>query len=295
MLWCAPPHYEGIAFIGTVYQTKEVNQCRWQQRKNVKLTLPAVTGSGLCVGKIPPSQKFLCNQSLSISLGGGFLLPPTKGWWAFSSRLSPFVHLQILRDTQDFCVLVQLIPRLIYHPYGDGSLPMAKREPLGITLSVLLGLGLGAAGAATGASTLVIQDQNFKGLQAAIDADIQELENSISKLQESLTSLSEVVLQNRRGLDLLFLQQGSLCAALREECWFFYRPFRSDKRFYGKGWRRIGKKKERKRAEPGVVWIMVQLLPLAHYFDFRHYGAFSGFSTYADFWTLHFKSLAHVH
>lgn len=53
-------------------------------------------------------------------------------------------------------------------------------------------------------------------LQSLVAEDIRALEDSISKLQESLTSLSEIALQNKRGLDLVFLQQGGLCAALKK-------------------------------------------------------------------------------
>ena len=65
-----------------------------------------------------------------------------------------------------------------------------------------------------------MQGKNYELLRTAIDTDIGRMETSVY-LQESLISLSEAVLQKRMGLDLLFLQQGGLCAALHEECCFY--------------------------------------------------------------------------
>lgn len=125
--------------------------------------------------------------------------------------------------------LVQLVPRLSYYASEEflqlwesnpTSLSRSKREPItALTISVLLGLG--AVGAGTGISSLILSQNRYAELRSTIDEDIQRLQQGIDDLTDSLSSLAEVVLQNHRGLDLLFLQQGGLSAAPKEECCFY--------------------------------------------------------------------------
>ncbi|AAC31806.1 envelope glycoprotein [Mus dunni endogenous virus] len=221
-----PPYYEGIAQTRTYNITSDHSQCLWGE--NRKLTLTAVSGNGLCLGQVPQDKWHLCNQTQNIrpNKGGQYLVPPIDTVWACNTGLTPCISMSVFNSSKDFCILVQLIPRLLYH--DDSSFldkfehrVRWKREPITLTLAVLLGLGVAAAGVGTGTAALIQTPRYFEELRTAMDTDLRAIEHSITKLEESLTSLSEVVLQNRRGLDLLFLKEGGLCAALKEECCFY--------------------------------------------------------------------------
>ncbi|RMC03516.1 hypothetical protein DUI87_20715 [Hirundo rustica rustica] len=147
-------------------------------------------------------------------------------WVCQQSGITLCVYLGKFNNLADFCVQVLIVPRVLYHQeeemyrFLEETIQLHKREVMtGITIGMLLGLG--APGAATGVSALVTQHQGLSQLQMTIDEELLRIEKSISSLEEFISSLSEVVLQNRQGLDLLLMQQGGLCAALREECCFY--------------------------------------------------------------------------
>ncbi|OWK55434.1 envelope glycoprotein [Lonchura striata] len=205
------------------------HQCRWDTPRR-GITLSQITGQGKCFGNatLAKQKGNFCTKVVKPNRKTNkWVVPSTSGMWVCQrSGVSPCVFLAKFNDSIDFCVQVLIVPRVLYHSdeevYHLFEEPdrLHKREIItGITIAMLLGLG--AAGTATGVSAIATQQHRLSQLQMTIDEDLQRIEKSISYLEKSVSSLSEVVLQNRRGLDLLFMQQGGLCAALKEECCFY--------------------------------------------------------------------------
>ena len=83
-------------------------------------------------------------------------------------------------------------------------------------------MGLGISGAlATGSTGLGVAIHSHINLSNQLIDDVHALSNTIQDIQDQLDSLAEVVLQNRRGLDLLTAEQGGICLALQERCCFY--------------------------------------------------------------------------
>lgn len=83
-------------------------------------------------------------------------------------------------------------------------------------------VGLGVTGAvATGTSGLGYAIHSYTKLSHQLIDDMQAISETIHDIQDQIDSLAEVVLQNRRGLDLLTAEQGGICLALQEKCCFY--------------------------------------------------------------------------
>lgn len=173
-----------------------------------------------------------CNATISIPLGGGgwgnFLAAPRGTWWACTFGLTPCLpYWKSVSENGGhqrggLCILTHILPQVYYYS-GEGGreharLSRHRRAP--ILVPLLLGLGV-AGSAAVGTTALVRGNIDFLELSRQTDSDLGTPETTVSRLEESPSSLAEVVLQNRRGLDLLFMKQGGLCMALGEACCFY--------------------------------------------------------------------------
>ena len=122
------------------------------------------------------------------------------------------------------CILAFLTPQMNIVPNNQTLIvPLAahtwsKRAiqfiPLLVGLGLMAGLGMEIEGIASSTTFYHTLSRDFTD-------DTERVAKSLVALQEQLDSLAEVVLQNRRGLDLLTTEKGRLCLFLNEECCFY--------------------------------------------------------------------------
>lgn len=124
----------------------------------------------------------------------------------------------------ELCILVHILPQVYNGEAGREHMgliySLRTKRPAPILVSLLVGLRI-AGSVAVGTASFVVNNANFKVLSKQVDEDLEMLERSVHQLESTVDSLAEVVLQNRRGLDLLFMKQERLCMALSETCCFY--------------------------------------------------------------------------
>ena len=72
-----------------------------------------------------------------------------------------------------------------------------------------------------GTTELTTSLNYYQRLSIDLTDSLEEIANSLITIQNQLDSLAAVVLQNRRGLDLLTAEKGGLCLFLEEACCFY--------------------------------------------------------------------------
>ncbi|XP_023447347.1 syncytin-1-like [Dasypus novemcinctus] len=124
------------------------------------------------------------------------------------------------------CTLATLLPDVsiingtepVPVPSMDYIAGQSRRAVQLIPLFVTLGI---SGALATGTAGLGLSLTQYTKLSKQLIDDVQALSSTIQDIQDQIDSLAEVVLQNRRGLDLLTAEHGGICLALQEQCCFY--------------------------------------------------------------------------
>ena len=121
------------------------------------------------------------------------------------------------------CTLVYLAPDISIAPNNQTfPIPLTYNRPrqaiqfipLLISLGIASGIGTGTAGPKTPL-------KSYQSLSADLLDSLEETANSLITIQNQLDSLTALVFQNRRGLDLLTAEKGGLHLFLEEACCFY--------------------------------------------------------------------------
>ncbi|AAB58787.1 envelope protein [Simian T-lymphotropic virus 2] len=189
----------------------------------IQLTLQSTNYSCMvCIDRTSLSSwHVLYTPNISASPGGDSLpiLYPSLALPA--PRPQPFSwthcyqpHLQAVTTAN--CNNSIILPPFSLTPVPSPGTRSRRAIPVAVWLVSALAAGTGIAGGITGSLSLA----SSRSLLFEVDKDISHLTQAIVKNHQNILRVAQYAAQNRRGLDLLFWEQGGLCKAIQEQCCF---------------------------------------------------------------------------
>ncbi|XP_058133969.1 syncytin-1-like [Dasypus novemcinctus] len=162
----------------------------------------------LCNSTRNTSDALCANHGAVFVCGGNFaytFLP--HNWTGTCTLATLFPDVSIINGTEPVPV-----------PSMDYIASRSKRAVQLIPLFVTLGV---SGALATGTAGLGLSLTQYTQISNQLVSDVRALSNTIKEIQDQIDSFADVVLQNRRGLDLLTAERGGICLALQEQCCFY--------------------------------------------------------------------------
>lgn len=227
-----PPYYVGVGTPLNLTELSNSHGCEWE---TPRLILGDIQGEGTCLISKSYYSKLLaqspyfdsCNCTIEVPTSGNkYYKAPNNTWLACDSRLTHCAAFVLFNSGEAYiCILVFVLPEVSLDNEPKGRLHFFHQDrwqkwPVPVLVPFLVELGI-AGSAAVGTTALIKGEKELREIGAQIDKDIKTLKDTISRLELQVDSLAEVVLQNRRELNLLFLDQDGLCMALGETCCFY--------------------------------------------------------------------------
>lgn len=166
-----------------------------------------VQGMRRYVDTVPTEQQHCASMDGQLQTEG-WAVPSTGSWWLCSrASLTPCLTSLVLISSKEWCIQVIIVPKVKYgnittftERYNSMDHPRAKREVI-----TSINVSTGRTGRSQNRNCSYSHSvMGLFSLKAAILKDLSEVRTSIIRLEKSHSSLVEGVLQNRRGLNLVF-------------------------------------------------------------------------------------------
>ncbi|XP_064219833.1 syncytin-1-like [Aotus nancymaae] len=184
-----------------------------------------------CVSKPPRNNSFdldvgsvwlACNCSNHTNVSQEIFSPPGQVFVCGNN----LAYTYLPNNWTGSCLPAFLLPEASVLP-GDTAVPIpsfdflaGRRKRALQFLPFLAALGV-TAGVGTGTAGLSYSLRSYQALSEQLINDVGVLSGTINIIQNQIHSPAEVVLRNRRGLDLLTAEKGGICLALGEKCCFY--------------------------------------------------------------------------